>query len=289
MTAILRSTRGAPARSGYPLLIAKPARYRRHDVSSAADDSGTCVLAREARLAVVAAAIGMTLFVSACAASTRTSPPPPSPKAAPAPQKSTTVADGAAQPPDAADAQFRNLRDRAEAGEAVDFAALRLAWLHGPAMKRDNRFERLSTLREQMFAAMKKGGDPKIVLAKAREILDISYVDLDAHKARRQACAILHEEPCAERGHAIEMGLLKSVVQSGNGRTCATGWRVVTIDEEYFILRMLEARFKQQTLVSEGTYQCDAMLVDRDGREQTIYFEVTEVLDAEARGFKVSR
>jgi hypothetical protein len=270
-----------------PFLIAKAARYLHHDVSSG--DFEHCDWVREPRWAGVGLAICTGLVVTACVASTPTSRPPPSPQAPATLQKSTALADGAPQPGDATDAQFRFLRDRAEAGEAVDFGALRLAWLHGSAMKRDAQLGRLSSLREEMFAAMKKGGDPKIVLAKAREILDIAYVDLDAHKARRQACAILHEEPCAERGHAIEIGLLKSVVQSGNGRSCASGWRVVTVDEEYFILRMLDARLKKQTLVSEGNNRCDAMLVDRDGREQTLYFEVTEVLDAEARRLQVSR
>jgi hypothetical protein len=150
-------------------------------------------------------------------------------------------------------------------------------------MRRDPNLLKVATLRKEMLEAMEKDGDPKVVLAKAREILELSYVDLDAQKARRQACAVLHDEPCAERGRRIELGMLKSLVQSGDGKSCATGWKVVTVDEEYFVMRMVEARPKEQSLVSEAGYECDAMLVDRDGRRQTMYFDVTEVLKARAR------
>jgi hypothetical protein len=242
---------------------------------------------QQRRSGLVGFSIAFAVLVGACATKTSASRDPASPRTEPAPEKTTAAPSPVSQPPDRAEAEarFRDLRARAEAGEVVDFGALRLAWLHGPGAGPEDGLRR-DGLRKEMFEAMKVGGDPKIVLAKARELIDISYVDLEAQKARRQACAILHEEPCAEHGHRIEMGMLKSIMQSGDGKSCATGWKVVTIHEEYFVMRMVDARLKRQSLLSEGGHHCDAMLVDRDGHEQTMYFEVTEVLSAMARRFK---
>jgi len=181
-----------------------------------------------------------------------------------------------------AEARFQELVRRAETGEAIDFHELRLAWLHGPAMKPDPREERLPALKKAMFEAMQKGGDPRVVLAHAREIIDIRYVDLDAQKARRQACELLEEEPCTAY-RVVSLGLLKSVVEGRDGSSCPTAWRVVSVDEEYFVLRMLDARFVRQSLVSEEGGICDVLDVEYEGEEKTFYFEVSEVFEARRR------
>lgn len=234
----------------------------------------------------LAFALGLVLATS-CAHSN----PAPSP---------AREAEGAAAPPEApppeaqaereplpsreeAEAQFAELVRRARAGDAVDFRALRRAWLFGPAMKPDPRREKLPELRKAMFEEMREGGDHAVVLAKAREILDIEYVDLWAQKAQRQACQALGDEPCAQRGRVTALGLLKSVVDGGDGTSCATAWRVISIDEEYFVLSMIDAEFKRQQVVSEDGNTCDAMLVDHEGEEKTFYFEITDVLMARAR------
>ncbi len=185
--------------------------------------------------------------------------------------------------PEEAEARFRSLRERAEAGQPVDFRELRFAWLYGPSIKSRDKLQSVATLRREMFRAIEWGMGPQSVLAKAREILEIAYVDLDAHKARHQACALLRQQPCAEFGHAIEFGMFKSVVQSGDGKSCATGWHVVTPEEEQFVLRMAGARLKTQTEVARGGKHCDAILVERDGREETMYFQVTELHEARMR------
>ncbi len=181
-----------------------------------------------------------------------------------------------------AEALYTELVRRAEAGEAVDFGVLRRAWLHGPAMKPDARREKIPELRRAMFKELREDGDFAVVLARAQEILDIEYVNHDAHRGRRVACEQL-KAPCEQLSRTTALGLLRSVVEGGDGESCGTAWPVITIDEEYFVLRMLGAEFKQQELVSSEGNACDAMLTLYKGQEKTFYFEVTEVLMARAR------
>ncbi|WP_163988214.1 DUF4919 domain-containing protein [Pyxidicoccus caerfyrddinensis] len=187
------------------------------------------------------------------------------------------------------EARYKELVARAKAGKAVNFRDLRLAWLYGPAMKDDPRTEKLPALRKAMFENMQQGGDVKVVLARARDILDIVYVDLDAQKAQRQSCEALGDDACAQAGRVVALGLLKSVVEGRDGRSCATAWRVVSVDEEYFVLRMIDAEFKQQRIVNEDGNLCDEMSVELDGEETKRYFEISDVVEARARRMKLKK
>jgi hypothetical protein len=179
---------------------------------------------------------------------------------------------------------------QAEAGEAVNFLALRMAYLKSPAFAAGrSASDQVLELRKEMFAAM-KADDARTVRAKADETLKLVYIDLEAHKARYQSCAALGDQACAARGKLIETGLLQSVVSGGDGRTCSTAWKVVTVDEEYFVMRMLEVELRQQALVDEDGHQCDRMAVtSAGGEERTYYFEVGPMLDAAERALTQPR
>jgi hypothetical protein len=178
---------------------------------------------------------------------------------------------------------FAQLVARAESGdETVDWGALRRAYLKSPAFDRARETkERRLELRKAMFAAM-AAHDPAAVLARARETLDLLYVDLEAQKARAQACGLLKDTQCEKRGRHIELGLLRSIISSGDGLSCATAWQVVTVDEEHFVLRMNDEDWHRQTLVQEGNHVCDKMdVTDEAGQPQTHYFGVGALLAAE--------
>jgi hypothetical protein len=174
---------------------------------------------------------------------------------------------------------------RAEAGdETVDFLALRLAYLESPEYARGRAASgKVAELREAMFKAM-SAKDVPTVRAKAAETLKLIYVDLEAQKARYQSCEYLHDEVCAVRGKRVEMGLLKSLVSTGNGHSCATGWQVVTVDEEYFILHMLGLDLRKQSLVNEGGHECDKMdVTDEKKKRKTYYFDIGAMMTAQQK------
>jgi len=78
-------------------------------------------------------------------------------------------------------------------------------------------------------------------------------------------------------------GLLQSITSEGDGRTPETAFKVIAVDEEYFLLREIGAKVKKQSLVG----QCDRMEVERKGGvTYTIYFDVSISFQAMNRLFE---
>jgi hypothetical protein len=178
---------------------------------------------------------------------------------------------------------YATLVARALDGAVVDWGAMRHAYLKSAARRRDWVRPGAADERAALFAAMKRN-DYAAVAGIARGILSHTFVDLDAHKALRQACEHLGDHRCAELHHAIEMGLLRSVVAGANGESCETGWRVVTVDEEYFVLRMIDLKLRKQSLKSVAGHQCDMMeTIDEHGSSRTVYFQIDAVTEDEQR------
>jgi hypothetical protein len=66
---------------------------------------------------------------------------------------------------------------------------------------------------------------------------------------------------------------LRSITAGKDGKSAATAWSVVTVDEEYFILRMLDAKLTRQRLVSTGGHHYDVMqTVDAETNAGVTYY-----------------
>jgi hypothetical protein len=130
------------------------------------------------------------------------------------------------------------------------------------------------SLKKEMYAQMKESNYPEI-LAITKAMLSINYTSLLAHKILRQTYKIIGDTINAKKYHDIQFGLLHSIVDNGNGKTCETSWPVIEISEEYFILEMINAKLLTQTL--EG--HCDKMEVQVDDNKKTYYFEISKVFE----------
>jgi len=80
----------------------------------------------------------------------------------------------------------------------------------------------------------------------------------------------------AEFHRTVFRGLINSIRNSGDGKSPETAWVVITVHEEYVILRVLGFRPSQQSLLSQNGHSYDVMKVKNaeDGTEQTFYFNV---------------
>lgn len=167
--------------------------------------------------------------------------------------------------------------------KSVDFRALRFAYLKSAARK--NSKADLDALKKALFDASKSGDDQKVSDA-AVKLLSENYTDLWGHKFLRQACAKLHDDQCAEQGHFVEFGLLNSIMSSGDGKTCDTGWEVSAVAEEYFIIGMMGDTPSEQSLISGKNGSCDLLHVkDENGKFQDYYFRIDAVLADEMAMF----
>jgi len=140
-------------------------------------------------------------------------------------------------------------------------------------------------LKKQVYEAIKHKNYKKIIkLTKA--MLSIDYTSMFAHKYLQQTYKILGDTLNQKKYHDIEFGLLNSIVQSGDGKTCETGWHVTQIEEEYFILNMLGAQLESQSTSTGGKNACDRMDVKTDEGKATYYFEANKVFEMERKMFE---
>lgn len=95
-------------------------------------------------------------------------------------------------------------------------------------------------------------------------------VDIDARFVNAVALVELGREGESAEDVRWYKGLVDSVMASGDGRTPDTAFVVISIEEEYAILRVLRLRPLSQKLSDEGI---DAVTVEGEGGTGTIYFD----------------
>lgn len=143
------------------------------------------------------------------------------------------------------------------------------------AAKKSKEFE---GLKKEMYLLMDKKKYQEIITV-TKKMLSIDYTSMIAHKILRQTFQIIDDTVNAAKYKTIQFGLLNSIVKNGDGKTCATAWPVIQIEEEYFILQMLGANLMtQSTDYTDGI--CDKMDVKtEEGDRKTYYFEISKVFE----------
>jgi len=72
-------------------------------------------------------------------------------------------------------------------------------------------------------------------------------------------------------------GLLDSITAVGDGKSPQTAFKVISVGEEYYLLREIGAKMNRQSLVGH----CDKMEIERrGGTKYTLYFDVSISLAA---------
>lgn len=84
---------------------------------------------------------------------------------------------------------------------------------------------------------------------------------------------------------SISEGLQKTILESGDGKTPETAYKVNMVTEEYALLRLMRAKTLKQTLTS-STPVCDLMEVEINGQKENIYFDITRVMETYKQIFK---
>jgi len=181
---------------------------------------------------------------------------------------------------DEAASKYQDLLAIAKSGQRpVDWQALRFAYASSPEF--DLLGLKSQKTREAMNEAMRTN-DYAGALAQANLILDQNYVDIDAHIIGEIANSKLGNSEEAKKHHEITIGLLRSI-HSGDGKTPESAFTVITIGEEYSLIRVMGLRRNSQALITKGGHSYDVLeVVDREGKSQSLYFQVDLVMAAEA-------
>jgi hypothetical protein len=124
-----------------------------------------------------------------------------------------------------------------------------------------------------------KAKNAEQVVALGRPWLERCPVDAEAHFHVAMAMSALgrHREAFS---HLYSFhGLVQSILESGPGTSKQNAFKVISVSEEYDVLRVLRAELVNQSL--DAPY--DVMRVKIGSEETTLYFDVSTSLEAQRR------
>ena len=168
---------------------------------------------------------------------------------------------------------------------AVDYAALRqncarTSWY---VQRKQTKIDKI---RRDMYAAANAGKHAEVKKL-AQSILDLNYLNMTAHRMLSWSLDALGDSVGSKRHLDIELGLLRSIGQSGSGKNCKEGRVVIDVEEEYFVMQIMGWKLKRQRTVSDDDVTCDLMeVIDSDGNERGEYFNVNIVFENYRRSYK---
>ena len=100
-------------------------------------------------------------------------------------------------------------------------------------------------------------------------------VDIELSMAKAAALNELKDASAAQ-ARARWMSLADSILTSGDGKSFATAFRVISVDEEYVVLRLLGLQNSRQVLQHDHGSMYDVLTVHRKDNDKSIdlYFNV---------------
>ena len=155
---------------------------------------------------------------------------------------------------------------------SIDFKQLRFSYMESPER---HQAKDTDEQKKAMFEALKKKDYAK-ALHNADVVLENEFVDLDAHRVMQIACQELQDERKARFHEAVARGLLKSILDSGDGKSAATAYVVISVHEEYIVLQVLGLRPSGQSVVNLDGHSYDVLETKKpdSGASVKLFFNV---------------
>jgi len=229
------------------------------------------------------------LALAACATAPKPAPGPAAGKARP---PTPAVADREVAPrPADADADVAYYRERAGALAAeilievarTDFARMRRGRLYLPE---EAGGAAPGNLEMALTQAFQKSDNPGIVEVTSK-ILPGDQADIRAHMLRAVALRRLGREKEANFHREMAIGLIESIVHTGDGRGFDSAWTVFRVKEEYEVLKAGGYLVEGQTLAAHGGRHFDILDARKaeGGTKFRAHFDITEMFAEEGRAF----
>ena len=179
---------------------------------------------------------------------------------------------GVAQEP-AAKVPYETLLEKVKKQDSsVNFKELRFSYTE---TKQYSPYGSDSENRKAMFEALKAEGYEK-ALALSEKILAANYLDINAHFVAFAANRYLGHLEKADYHKYVFQNLLKSISDSGDGKTMETAFFVISTDEEYALFSFMGLRPAGQALIEDKGHRYDKMTAIDPKTEQssTYYFNI---------------
>jgi Domain of unknown function (DUF4919) len=180
---------------------------------------------------------------------------------------------------------YNSLVAKAASGQNVDFAALREAYARSPNYQPYGGAKLLPLTREMVQAG--DGGDCQKAIMLALTILEMNFTYFDAHMMLAYCSKKAGDAAAEEKEAKIAIGLVKSILASGDGKTPQTAFRVITVSEGYSVLKILRLRMSAQRLISHEGHAYDVLDAKGSGdRTVSLYFRIDGILGYASNAFR---
>ena len=173
--------------------------------------------------------------------------------------------------------EYATLVAQVKSGKDVDFGKLRDAYAESPD------YDPYSTKTMDLLQQMREAGnrdDCQTVVARAKSILEIQFVSIDAHLYAASCYDKLGQSAEAARERTIGRGLIQSIMKSGDGKSAKTAFNVISVAEEYAVLLTLNIQHSQQALMDIDGSSYDVFTVKTQGGDKSapsVYFKIDRV------------
>jgi hypothetical protein len=168
---------------------------------------------------------------------------------------------------------YETLLERVKKQDAsVNFTDLRLAYTE---TKEYDPYGGDKEARKAMFAAL-TAKDYAAALAASEKMLAANYIDMNAHFGAFVSHRELGHTEKSDFHKYVFQNLIKSVSDSGDGKTMETAFVVISVDEEYVWLNFNGLRMTNQSLVDDKGHRYDKMTTTDPKTNQAVsyYFNI---------------
>ena len=161
----------------------------------------------------------------------------------------------------------------------IDYTAFRLAYAASSKYTPYGTIEIVSKLKKAYDA-----GDCPSAMAHAREVFEVNFLHMEAHKLAAFCLKKAGNDEEARREYAMFEGLFSSVLKSGNGMSPETAFVVIAEDEEYSVLETASLTPVKQARVNYGGSAFDRFEVKSPGSDRTVtlFFNVDRPLQSKS-------
>jgi hypothetical protein len=131
--------------------------------------------------------------------------------------------------------------------------------------------------------ALLADGNFEGALLLAKQILAVSYLDMEAHTAAARAAEKLGDKAAAAHHQYVLQGVLDSILKSGDGKTTETAYVVIAISEEYALMGHLGLQVAGQSLLNdEAGHSYDLLrgVNPETKAAQEVYFNIDAMMGA---------
>lgn len=188
------------------------------------------------------------------------------------------------QPAKLTAADYTNLLAKLKGGDtSISFKDLRVAYsatkeysFSGPDREARNKFYK--PFNEKNY---------KDALKEAEKYLETVYVDANAHLVAHISAKELNDTKKADFYKAVLIGLVNSIQDGQDGLTAKTPYMVISIDEEYTLMRFLGLQHKVQSLqhIDGHAYDVFEAVDTETNKARKVYFNIDIVWEAETKLF----